>query len=44
MRFTKVIRSVSAMPISHIGSEIHRWMIPAPAIASTGITMAQKYQ
>src|SRR5450432_2804549 len=44
MRFTKVIRTMRAVPISHIGREIHRWMIPAPAIASTGMTMTQKYQ
>ena len=32
-------------PICHVGSSgSQRWMIPAPAIASTGITITQKYQ
>ena len=44
MRFTHVMSSISAVPICHIGNGSQRWMITAPAIASTGITITQKYQ
>ena len=44
MRFTHVMSSINAAPICHIGSGSQRWMMPAPAIASTGITTTQKYQ
>jgi hypothetical protein len=44
MRFTPVMSTINAVPISQVGSGSQRWMTPAPAIASTGITTTQKYQ
>ena len=44
MRFTHVMSAISASPTSHRGNGSQCSMIPAPAIASTGITTTQKYQ
>jgi len=44
MRLTLVISSINATPISQEGNGSQRWMMVAPAIASTGITITQKYQ
>src|SRR5512143_642921 len=43
-RFTAVITAISTRPISQIGSAIHCWISLAPAIASIGTTITQKYQ
>src|SRR5690348_8345857 len=44
MRFTAVISTINVVPICHDGNGSQRWMITAPAMASTGITITQKYQ
>ncbi len=36
--------AISTVPITQVGNGTQFSMIPAPAIASTGITTTQKYQ
>src|ERR1700741_4663551 len=44
MRLTPVITAINTIPSSQAGSPSQPWRMVAPAIASTGTTMIQKYQ
>ena len=45
MRLTAVIAAINAVPVTSLGTPgNHCCRITAPAMASTGITMIQKYQ
>src|SRR5579863_2510518 len=44
IRFTPAIAAISSEPSCHSGSGIQRCSSVAPAMASTGMTMIQKYQ